>query len=329
MTIDRRAAIGAVMTAGFAAGSAAATKPKDSKMKPWPAPSETIWLWPNGAPGSLNPARAEKIDERAKDALSHDRAMSGITKPRLDVFPAKNPNGAAMLITPGGGYARVVMDHEGYLLADYLNSLGITAFVLFYRLPAEGWEKASDVPLSDAQRAMRLIRANAARFRIDTARVGMIGFSAGGHLCASLLTRHDANVYAPIDAADSESAKPYLCAPIYPVQSMELGVAHMGSRDNLIGKTPTPEQIKLYSPDQLITPATPPCFLLHAEDDKAVPVENTIRLRAALKAQGVTVETHLFPEGGHGFGMTRGAGLPVGIWPQLFAGFIRARGLIA
>jgi acetyl esterase/lipase len=333
MQIDRRSLMmtGLAGASGLAYGTTAMAQTPAPTGGPniagWPAPTETIDLWPKGAPGSLNKKRKEVVDERSTDPLVHSRAVEGVSVPRLCVFPAANPNGGAMIITPGGGYARIVLDHEGYQLAAYLNSVGITAFVLFYRLPAEGWEKAADVPLMDAQRAMRLVRANASRYKIDPARVGFMGFSAGGHVCASVMTRYDASVYAPVDAADSLSARPALCAPIYPVQSMDKSIAHMGSRDNLLGKSPTLEQVKLYSPDQNVTPQTPPAFLAHAEDDGAVSVANSLNLRAALKAQGVLVETHLFPEGGHGFGM-RTTDKTWGLWPQLFVGFARARGLM-
>jgi len=321
------AGVGGLMTGANSASAQTPAPAGGPQIAGWPTPTETIDLWPKGAPGSLKTDRKEVVEERSTDPLVHSRAVSGISTPRLCVFPAANPNGGAMIITPGGGYARIVLDHEGYQLAAFLNTLGITAFVLFYRLPAEGWDKAADVPLMDAQRAMRLVRANAARYKVDPNRVGFMGFSAGGHVCASVMTRYDAKVYAPIDAADSLSARPFLTSPIYPVQSMDKAIAHMGSRDNLLGKSPTPEQIKLYSPDQNVTPATPPTFLTHAEDDGAVPVANSLNLRDALKAQKVIVETHLFPEGGHGFGM-RASDKTWALWPQLFAGFASARGLM-
>lgn len=296
----------------------------------WPAPAETIDLWPGSvAPGLRNTSLTEIVTEDSKDPTEHHRSVHGISRPRLCIFPAQRPNGAAMIISPGGGYTRIVLDHEGYEIATWLNSLGITAFVLFYRLPAEGWDNAPDVPLADAQRAIRIVRQRATQYGVDPARVGMMGFSAGGHVCASLATRYDASVYRPVDDADALPARPFLAAPIYPVQSMDAAIAHMGSRDNLLGKTPTPEQIVTYSPDHMVTKDTPPCFLTHAENDATVPIENTLSFRAALKKAGIKVETHLFPEGGHGFGLRKVIGTPTHAWGDLFLAFAKARGLYA
>jgi len=296
----------------------------------WPAPAATLDLWPGGiAPGLLDAALREVVVDDSQDPMAYRRSVRGIARPRLCVFPAANPNSAAMIIAPGGGYVREGLDHEGYEMARWMNGFGITAFVLFYRLPAEGWASGPDAPLADAQRAMRLVRQRAAAYGVDPARVGFMGFSAGGHVCGSIATRYDAKVYDPVDTADTLSARPYLAAPIYAVQSMDASIAHMGSRTNLLGKTPTPEQIRLYSPDQNVTRDTPPCFLAHAENDPAVPVENTLAFRAALKAAGVTVETHLFPEGGHGFGLRQVVGTPTHAWGDLFLAFAKARGLFS
>lgn len=343
MSIDRRtlfhggltsAALASALT--FARRTMAQTPPPEADLPAtarrdipgWPAPAETIDLWPGGvAPGLLDPGLTEAVVEDSKDPNLHHRSVHGISRPRLCVFPAANPNGAAMIIAPGGGYVREVLDHEGYEMARWMNGYGITAFVLFYRLPAEGWASGPDTPLIDAQRAVRLVRARAANYRIDPARVGFMGFSAGGHVCGSIATRFNAKVYTPVDGTDALSARPYLAAPIYAVQSMDASIAHMGSREKLLGPDPTPAQIKLYSPDQNVTHDTPPCFLTHSENDSTVPVENTLRFRAALKAAGVTVETHLFPEGGHGFGLRNVAGQPTHAWGDLFLAFAKARGL--
>jgi len=213
------------------------------------------------------------------------------------------------------------------VLARWLAAQGFTAYVLFYRLPGDGWKAGPDVALSDAQRAMRLIRARAIRDALDPERVAAIGFSAGGHLCADLATRHGAKTYEPVDAADRLGARPMLAAPIYPVISMSAPDAHMGSRKQLIGEDASPEREAAHAPHRNVTRETPPCFLLHAEDDDVVPVENSLLIRAALKAAGVPVETHLYPYGGHGFGMTRAVGKPVGAWPELFLSWTRSHGL--
>ena len=296
----------------------------------WPAPAAVIDLWPGSvAPGLLNAGLTEIVVEDSPDPRVHHRAVHGISRPRLCVFPAARPNGAAMIIAPGGAYVREVLDIEGYEMAQWFNAHGITVFVLFYRLPAEGWASGPDTPLIDAQRAMRLVRARAQAYGVDPVRIGFMGFSAGGHVCGSLATRFAATVYTPVDEADVLPARPFLAAPIYAVQSMEAQIAHMGSRTNLLGEDPTPQQIALYSPDQNVTSDTPPCFLAHSESDQTVPVENTLRFRAALKAMGVTVETHLFPEGGHGFGLRKVEGQPTHAWGDLFLAFAKARGLFA
>ena len=342
MTMDRRTLIGsALVGAGFFGAAmtpvSAQTPPPENDLPKdkiievanWPTPAETIDLWPGQAPGLLNPDLVEVTVEEGQPGAFHYRAVHGISRPRLCVFPAAQPNGAAIIISPGGGYRRIAVDIEGYELAAWLTSHGFTVFVLFYRLPAEGWSNAADVSLADAQRAIRLVRQRAAKWGVDPDRVAAMGFSAGGHVCASLATRYDAHVYKPVDAADALSARPFLAAPIYPVLSMDAAIAHMGSRDNLLGKSPTPEQILTYSPDRMVTAQTPPCFLTHAENDTTVPIDNTLLFRAALKKAGVVVETHLFPEGGHGFGLRKVAALPAHAWGDLFLAFANARGLYA
>jgi acetyl esterase/lipase len=283
-----------------------------------PQPREVIDLWPGAAPGLLKPDLQEVVKERSTDPAFNDRAVFGITRPRMAVFRPAKPNGAAVIITPGGGYSWVVIDKEGYEVAPILADHGITVFVLFYRLPHEGWAAGADVCLSDAQRAMRIVRARAGDFGIDPARVAFMGFSAGGHLCADIATRFDADVYRPVDAADRQSARPFLAAPIYPVISMTAPVAHAGSRSNLLGANPTPAQERAHAPHQNVPANAPPCFLVHAQDDPAVPVENSLLFWQALRDRGIATEAHLFTEGGHGFGINRAKGKPVAIWPELF-----------
>ncbi|PLK25728.1 alpha/beta hydrolase [Novosphingobium sp. TH158] len=331
MTIDRRSLLGASLATGLAAGTLRAQTPPPQAQKAQapglPQPTETIDLWPAGAPGVPSPALAEKVDERSTDSLVTDRAVYGITRPRMAVFRPDRPNGGAVLITPGGGYRWVVVDKEGYEMGRWLAARGFTAFVLFYRLPGERWAAGPDVPLVDAQRAMRLIRHRARDFAIDPERVAAMGFSAGGHVCASLSTRFAVPVYQPVDAADRLSARPVCAAPIYPVISMDPAIAHPGSRRLLLGENPSPGQAMAWSPDQTVPADAPPHFLLHAEDDDVVPVENTLRLRAALKARGVPVEMHLFAHGGHGFGLRKSLGKPVEAWPELWRAWARTAGL--
>jgi acetyl esterase/lipase len=330
MKLDRRSALFATLAAPLAAplvATAQTAAPSGDKGLPAGIvdPSETIDLWPKGAPGMPAKPPVETVEQRSTDAAVSDRWVAGVTKPRLAVFRPRIANGASVMIMPGGGYVRMVIDHEGYDLARYLAARGFTAYVLFYRLPGEGWKAGPDTALSDAQRAMRLIRARADREGLDAERVAAVGFSAGGHLCADLATRFAARTYTPVDAADRLSARPYVAAPIYPVISMTLPTAHAGSREALIGKDASAALEAAHDPSRNVTRETPPCFLVHAEDDGAVPVENSLMFRAALKAAGVPVETHLFTNGGHGFGLRKAAGKPAEAWPELFLAWARSQ----
>ena len=313
--------------AGRAAGQTAPPAADGALPPGLPQPTETIDLWPHGAPGMPANPPVETTTERSTDALVTDRAVLGITRPRMAVFRPDRPNGAAVLLMPGGGYNHVVVDKEGYEMARWLVARGFTAFVLFYRLPYDGWAAGPDVCLSDAQRAMRLIRHHYAEYALEPERVAAMGFSAGGHLCADLATRFAHTTYQPVDAADALSARPHCAAPIYPVVSMNPEVAHPGSRTKLLGAAHSPALEMAHSPDRNVPADAPPVFLLHAEDDDVVPVENALLLRAALKARGVPVETHLFEHGGHGFGLRRAMGKPVEVWPDLWRAWARTKGL--
>jgi acetyl esterase/lipase len=319
MPLDRRT----LLLAALAAPAAAQTPPPAGKAVAGD-PIETIDLWPAGAPGAPATLPVETVIERSTDTSFSDRAVFGISRPRLVVFRPAKPNGAAMLIAPGGGYKWVVIDKEGYEMGRWLAARGVTAFVLFYRLPGEGWRSGPDVALADAQRAMRLIRHRAAEFGIDPARVGAMGFSAGGHVCADLAARFATPVYAATDATDALSARPFLAAPLYPVVSMTPPDAHPGSRRLLIADNPALEAA--HGPHRNVPADAPPHFLLHAEDDDAVPIANTLLLRDALQTRGITTEAHLFTTGGHGFGLRRTVGKPVAVWPDLFMAWAAAMG---
>jgi acetyl esterase/lipase len=315
------------LLAGLASGLLPAVADAQAKPGSWPAePAETIDLWPGTPPHAPATLPVEQVTESG-DATLHNRSVMGIARPRMKVFRPSQPNGAAMLVAPGGGYTRIVIDKEGYEIAHWLSARGWTVFVLYYRLPGEGWGDRANAPLADAQRAMRLIRARASGYGVDPTKVGMMGFSAGGHLCDDLATRHDAAVYAPVDDADRLSARPAIAAPIYAVQSMHAPVAHQGSRDNLLGPGADAAMERAHSPAANVSAATPPCFLVHAEDDHTVPVANTIEMRAALKAAGIVVETHLFTAGGHGFGLRGAVGKPAALWPELFVAWAHSQGL--
>lgn len=299
-----------------------ASAPRAAETAASESPAEAasrIPLWPNGlAPGDVALPNPQHIVERSSDPALPDRAMTRISEPYMVVYRPPRPNGAALLVTPGGGYARVVLDKEGSALVPaFVERGGYTLFVLRYRLPGEGHPHAADVPLADAQRAMRLIRARAVEFDVDPQRIGVMGFSAGGHVAASLATRFDERAYAPLDDADALSARPDLQLLIYPVIGMEPPIAHAGSRTQLLGAHPDPAQVRRYSPQQHVHRQTPAAFLLHAQDDDVVPVANTqVYLQALLDAQ-VPVQAHVFPVGGHGFGVRGIADSTLAAWPQL------------
>ena len=321
--IDRRHAILGTLAAGLAVPALA----RDRTQAAPADPVETIELWPAGPPGMPAKPPTETIEDRSREPGVRNRSIMGIVRPRLMVFRPARANGSALLVIPGGGYRLIAYDHEGYAVARRLAAAGWTVFVLLYRLPGDGWAAGPDVALSDAQRAMRLIRSRAAGYGIRPERVGVLGFSAGGHLCGDLATRFAATTYAPVDAADRLDARPAIAAPIYAVQSMTLPVAHGGSRELLIGRDASPALERAHSTALNVTAQTPPCFLVHAEDDSVVDVANTLEFRAALKTAKVPVETHLFAEGGHGFSLTLPDTKPASRWLDLFMIWARTRGL--
>lgn len=261
-------------------------------------------LWPGTPPGGDGVKLALQVDNMSKDPAVENRLFRHVAQPQFWVRRPKKPDGSAVLVIAGGSYVVIVIDHEGFETAERLNQAGVTCFVLSYRLPSEGWANGADVPLQDAQRAMRLIRANAHRYGIDPKRVGVAGFSAGGHLAASLATRFDEKVYAPVDAADKFSARPDFAAMVYPVITMGTGT-HADSRNNLLGTDQSPERIAAYSCQTRVTSATPPCYLAAGDDDTLVPPwPNTVAMYKALEAVRNPAELHLFRNGPHGFGLT-------------------------
>ncbi|MDO9369192.1 MAG: alpha/beta hydrolase [Sphingopyxis sp.] len=315
MALDRRALLAGGIALPLAA-RAVVTPPPDISRPANVRPDASIALWPDGhirPPSGL----VEAVVQRSDDPNASDRMLQGITRPRLDIFRPEKPNGAAVILAPGGGYRYVVIDKEGYELARWLRTRGVTVYVLFYRLPGDGWTNGSDVPLADAQRAVRVVRSRAKVDGIDPARIAFGGFSAGGQVAASLLTRFDAKVYDPVDTADSLSARPDVLAAIYPVVSMDPAIAHAVSREKLIGAAPDAAREKLYSPERHVRPNQPPLWLLHAEDDSVVKIDNSVRLREATRGVGAPCEAHFFERGEHGFGLMKTAGLPIAIWPEL------------
>jgi acetyl esterase/lipase len=289
---------------------------------------EVIELWPGDPPGRTRVPILHKIDDQSHDPAKPDRWVTGVARPVLVVRRAARPNGAAALVVPGGGYGFLSYDNEGTSQAAWLNARGVTAFILLYRLPGEGWARREDVPLQDAQRAMRRIRADAARFAIRSDRVAVLGFSAGGHLAGWLATRHAASVYAPVDAADRLSARPDMAALIYPVISLDAPFTHGGSRDNLLGPGAAPAGRRARSIELCVDAQTSPVFLVHAADDDLVPVANGIAMFEAMRAAQRPAALHVFEEGGHGFGVRLPETMPASAWPGLFAAFAAKHGVL-
>lgn len=292
------------------------------------ADGQEIRLWEGAAPGSEKLALNEVVTERSKDPALHDRAYTAIQNPTLTAYLPAKANGTVLLIMPGGAYARVVTDKEGADIARAVNARGVTAFVLKYRLPGEGHADRQNVPLQDAQRAMRVIRANAGEWKLDTARVGAIGMSAGGSLAATLGTQYAKASYAPRDAADRLSARPDFLGLLYPVVSMTDALTHAQSRELLLGSaTPSAALIAEFSAEQHVSKDTPPTFLACANDDGSVPPENSVAFYRALRAAGVPAELHVFRVSGHGFGI-RGAKEAAAEWPNLFMAWMGANSML-
>lgn len=230
------------------------------------------------------------------------RRIYTVTDPTLTVFTPEKPNGIAVIICPGGSYARLSIDNEGVAVAKTLNASGITAFVLKYRLPNDTLMIDRSIgPLQDIQQAIRLVRKQATKFGIQKNKIGVMGFSAGGHLAATATTHF--NFIADSTTKDTVSLRPDFSILIYPVISFADSIMHKGSRNNLLGKNPTAEKAIFFSNELQVTKNCPPVFIVHAGDDPTVPVENSIRFYKACIEKNVPVEMHLYPHGGHGFGL--------------------------
>jgi acetyl esterase/lipase len=264
-------------------------------------------LW-TGTPPHSQPAGLpeERVREGSILWVRH------VSKPTIEVrLPARgNATGQAVVVCPGGAYAGLAYDWEGTDFAGWLNSQGIAAIILRYRLPIDGdvAQQKWLVPLLDAQRALRLTRAHAAEWGINPAKVGIMGFSAGGHLASTAGTRFDAGNPAATDPVDRLGSRPDFMILVYPVISMEPPTTHGGSRVNLLGKNPPEELVRRYSNELQVTASTPPTFLIHAGDDDAVPVANSLLFYQALLAHRVPAELHVYPHGGHGFSLALAKG---------------------
>lgn len=266
--------------------------------------AEVIDLWPSGNPGGWTTA-GDEINIDNNDGIAR---VKNVGKPTLAYFPADpgNATDAAMIIAPGGGYSILAIDHEGYAVAEYLASQGIHAFVLKYRLPRKGQDQVRHAPgLQDAQRAISLVRHHAATKKIAREKIGLMGFSAGGHLAAVTSTAFATRSYEPVDDADKQSPRPDFAGLIYP--------AYLVGRNDPSGKL---------TADLTLSKDIPPTFFVHAEND-GVTCESSIFYYLALKRLNVPAEMHLFPEGGHGYGITKAIHLPISTWPQLIAAWIK------
>lgn len=290
-------------------------------------PGEEILLWPGDAPGSGELPLQEVFTERSRDPSRHDRIFTGVLRPSLRMLRPAAPNGVAVIVAPGGAYQRFVIDKEGLDVAEWLNGLGVTAFVLKYRLPDEGHAAPADVPLQDAQRAMRVLRGRAESLGIDPQRIGILGFSAGGHLAGSLAAYPDSAVYSPVDDADQQSARPDFVVLVYPVVNTgftqpDVLERYPGLR---LAVSKYPLEPSLVQPEA--SKEWPPTFLLHTADDPSVSDEGSLRLYHALRAAGEPAEIHVFRRGGHGFGIRNAEG-PVARWPALCGEWIRSLGVL-
>lgn len=274
------------------------------------AQKKEIPLW-DKIPDEISSATYSETTDN-KNSMSE--GVRKVTLPTLTAYfaVAEKSNGTSVIICPGGGYGMLAINKEGYKVAEWLNSLGINAFVLKYRLPSDLIMKNKTIgPLQDAQQAVRMVRRNAVKWKLNPNKIGIMGFSAGGHLAATLSTHFNDKIYT---TTDTTSAKPNFSILIYPVISMQNAITHEGSRDNLLGKNATNEAIEKYSNEKQVTTLTPKTFLVHATDDKAVPVENSINYYLALKKENVSAEMHLYENGGHGFGLgTKGTN---SLWPK-------------
>jgi len=263
-------------------------------------------LWPDGAPGALGTGPADK--------------------PKITVYraPAESATGAAVVVCPGGGYGVVAADHEGKQVAEWLNSLGVSAFVLQYRL---GPRYHHPAPLHDAQRAIRTVRARAKDWHVDPRRIGILGFSAGGHLTSTAATHFDAGRADAADVVERVSSRPDFAVLAYPVVSLVDPMAHKGSRRNLLGDAPDPALVQLLSNERQVTSQTPPSFLFHTADDPGVPVANSLLFFEALRKAGVPAELHVFAHGRHGVGLAPDDPA-LSQWPKLCALWMKGLGLL-
>jgi acetyl esterase/lipase len=285
--------------------------------------SKVINLWNGKIPGAI---RNDKIKQTV-DSADNWTKMRLITNPSLDIYPAPadKATGTAVIICPGGAYWGLAIGHEGAEVAKWLNNLGVTAFVLKYRLPDNSiMENKSIGPLQDGQRAIRLVRNQAKEWGIDPHKIGIMGFSAGGHLASTISTHFNEKVY---ETEDLTSAKPDFSLLIYPVISMDSTITHWGSRVNLLGGTPTPELVEHFSNEKQVNSETPPAFMVHSLDDGVVPVQNSINYALAMHQFNIPCELHLYQTGGHGYGLGKSTNTE-STWPEACRKWLESRGFL-
>lgn len=272
-----------------------------------PSEQKTTLLWPAGTPGAMG---QEEVDQ-----------------PSLRSYIPRHvkPNGTSIVVCPGGGYGALAIDHEGRQVAEWLNTLGVTAFVLKYRL---GPRYRHPAPLQDAQRAIRYVRANAKEYNVAPDRIGIMGFSAGGHLAATAGTHFDAGQAQATDPLDRVSSRPDFLVLAYPVISFTAEYTHRGSSKNLLGEQPDQKLIENLSNEKQVTAETPPTFLFHTNEDSGVPPENSIAFYLALRQAKVPAELHVYERGRHGVGLAPGDPV-LSTWKERLAGWLYTRGLLA
>lgn len=319
---DRRTVI-----AGGIAGGLAALLPRPALAQAMP---ERFPLWPGAAPGGEGRGITDQWVKRSPTGGADDIAWPHVATPMLTVVRPAKPNGAAVLVCPGGGYARVAVGRTGGGIARDFALRGVTAFEMLYRLPHDGWAAGADVALQDAQRAMRVIRAGAGtRWSIDPDRIAVTGFSAGGHVAARLASRSAARVYAPVDAVDRLSARPSVAGLFFPVITMGDDGVHVSSRRELLGAhAADPDWQRRYSAEVDLPQDMPPTFVATNADDPVVPPRNAVLMWQALQAAKVPSELMIFERGGHGPPAAHRNGKPVP-WIDLFAGWAGDHGWTA
>jgi len=266
-------------------------------------------LWPGGAPGAKGEAEGDK--------------------PTLTIYlpPQDKATGAAVVICPGGGYGALAMDHEGHQIGQWLNSFGVAGFIVKYRHRNSGAGYGHPAPIQDAQRAIRTVRSRAKEWDVDPNRIGILGFSAGGHLASSAATHFNESFYDARDAIDRVSCRPDFAVLVYPVISFMEPFTHVGSRKNLLGAEPDASLVEKMSNEKQVTPQTPPTFLIHTWEDRGVPAENSISFYLALRKASVPAEMHIFLKGPHGFGLGQkldGAST----WPTLCEKWMQESGFL-